>query len=82
MKRAVLWMMLAALALPLGACGHKGNLKSPAQIELNEQKEAKRQAKEAQQQQKDQQKALQKQQQQPQDVPLQDQPYPRTNTGN
>ncbi|MDE3059830.1 MAG: hypothetical protein KGJ06_02335 [Pseudomonadota bacterium] len=40
--------LLVLLALVLSACGYKGSLKSPAQIELQQEKQARKQAKESQ----------------------------------
>ncbi len=45
MKYLVHVMVFAALATGVSACGHKGKLKTPSQVELEEQKKARKEAK-------------------------------------
>lgn len=46
-------MVIACMAFGLSACGTKGKLKSPAQIEIQEQKKAEKKAKEEAKKKKD-----------------------------
>ncbi len=51
MTRYILLALL--LALPMGACGHKGSLKTPSQAESDRQKQEHRAAKEAEKKKKE-----------------------------
>lgn len=45
LRQTILIALCVLIIMPLTGCGHKGSLKTPSQIELDEAKKAKKEAK-------------------------------------